>query len=93
MCVRAHAHTHAHAHIPTLQPRILSHAPLLLIFLHLKIISKEFIHLGGFQALHLHSLQMKWDPDFSNGAVSQIKHKGRTSLSGDAALSPPAFCF
>lgn len=80
-------HTHTHTHTHTLQPIILPHAPILLIFLHLKIIGKEFIHLGEFQALHLCSVQMKWDPDFSNCAVLQIKHKGRTSLSGDMVLS------
>lgn len=75
-------------HTHTLQPIIFPYAPILLIFLHLKIIGKEFIHLGEFQALHLRSVPMKWDPDFANSAVLQIKHKGGTSLFGDMA-----FCF
>lgn len=96
-CAQAGTHMDTHScvsmcypptHTHTLQPIIFPYAPILLIFLHLKIIGKEFIHLGEFQALHLRSVPMKWDPDFANSAVLQIKHKSGTSLFGDMA-----FCF
>ena len=91
VCTHTHARTHTHTH--TLQPTAPPHTPILLIFLHLKIINEEFIHLGEFQALHLRLVPKKWDPDFANCAVLQIKHQGRPSLSADSALSFPSCLF
>ena len=86
-CVHIVTRAHTHTHTPTLRPAAPPHAPILLIFLHLKISSEKFINLGEFQALHLCLVPMKWDPDFANCAVMQIKHQGRPSVSADSALS------
>ena len=88
-----HAHTCTRTHTHTLQPTAPPHTPILLIFLHLKIISEEFIHLGAFQALHLRLVPKKWDPDFANCAVLPINHQGGPLLSVDSALSFPSCLF
>ena len=92
-CTHTHTRTYMHTHTHTLQPTAPPHTPILLIFLHLKIISEEFIHLGAFQALHLRLVPKKWDPDFANCAVLPINHQGGPLLSVDSALSFPSCLF